>query len=78
MYCLIIQPQEKQANTVNDLVIENKSSVEHSHLAGLTSYETPANAKNFTEKTSDNVSSTDTNDAVVSTGQKKYCRKNSG
>lgn len=44
--------------------------MEHSHISGLASSETPANAKNLSEKTTDNASSTDTADAFVSAGQK--------
>lgn len=67
--------KEKQANTVSDPVTENKSSMEHSHISGLASSETPANAKNLSEKTTDNASSTDAADAFVSAGQKNIVGK---
>ncbi|XP_057774173.1 uncharacterized protein LOC130993339 isoform X2 [Salvia miltiorrhiza] len=64
------KPQEKQVNQVRDHGMENKSTMEHPDLAGLASSERVANVKNFSEKTTNNGSTTDTADVSVFAGQK--------
>ncbi|KAH6828159.1 hypothetical protein C2S53_015109 [Perilla frutescens var. hirtella] len=70
-----ILPQEKQVNPVSDNGMENKSNTEHSDLSGLASSEAFVNAKNFSEKPTDNALSTDIADAFVSAGQKNITEK---
>lgn len=64
------QPQEKQVNPADDHGMENKSAVENPNRAGLVSSERDASVNNFSEKITNNGSSTDKADASVSAGQK--------
>ncbi|XP_042048837.1 RNA polymerase II degradation factor 1-like isoform X3 [Salvia splendens] len=64
------KPQEKQVNPVHDHGTENKSTMENLNLAGLVLSERDASVKNFSEKITNNGSSTDKAGASVSAGQK--------
>ena len=67
---ILMQPQEEQVNHVHDHVTGNRNPMENPDHAGLASSERIANVQNFSEKTTNNGSSTDMADASVSAGQK--------
>ncbi|KAG6426602.1 hypothetical protein SASPL_110828 [Salvia splendens] len=62
--------KEKQVNPVDDHGTENKSAMENPNRAGPVSSERDASVNNFSEKITNNGSSTDKADASVSAGQK--------
>ncbi|KAG6422538.1 hypothetical protein SASPL_119114 [Salvia splendens] len=62
--------KEEQVNHAHDHGTGNRNPMENPDHAGLASSERVANVQNFSEKTTNNGSSTDTADASVSAGQK--------